>query len=228
MKAVIFDVDGVIVDVRNSYHKAIKETVEFFYGKEISFEEIKRIKYEKVINNDWDVTAEILKKYGIEVNYKKLVDKFTEIYMNYKDKETLLLSPALFYRLNKEGVPLGIVTGRPKEDLLFVFNRFGLGKFFSVTIDEDDIWDKNLRKPHPFPLHLCMEALKVKEAVYIGDSPADFEMVLFYRKIYGRKVKFVHFKRAISLNLSADFSTDNEEELSDFLFQEVYHCQVKE
>jgi len=35
MKAVIFDVDGVIVDVSESYHRTIKETAELFLGREV-------------------------------------------------------------------------------------------------------------------------------------------------------------------------------------------------
>jgi len=221
MKAVIFDVDGVIVDVRESYHYAIKETAEHFLRREVPLEIVKEIKFSKAINNDWDVTYEVIKHYGREVDYEELVDKFTEIYEKLKYREKQLLSRDLFLSLKEAGAPLGIVTGRPKVDLEFVLERFDLGEFFDVTIDEDDIADKNLRKPHPFPLHLCIESLGAQEGIYVGDNNADREMVLYYRKMYGKPMKFVHFKKVVDLDILADFRTDSEEELKSFLLREV-------
>jgi len=221
MKAVIFDVDGVIVDVRESYHRAIKETAEFFLGREVPLELIRSVKFSRAINNDWDVTYEVLRELGGRADYGELVRKFTEIYTKYREREKQLIPSALFAELKRGGVPLGIVTGRPREDLDFVLDRFGLRGFFSVTVDEDDIQDKNLRKPHPFPLHLCMEMLSADEGIYVGDSPADLEMVTDYRRIYAKPVKFVHFRKVVSLKLPADFSTDREEELIAYLLREV-------
>ncbi len=221
MKAVIFDVDGVIVDVRESYHYAIKETAEHFLGREVPLETVKEIKFSKAINNDWDVTYEVIKHYGGEADYEELVEKFTEIYERLKDRERQILSADFFRRLKEAGIPLGIVTGRPKRDLDYVLDRFKIREFFDVTVDEDDIVDKNLRKPHPFPLHLCMESLGAHEGIYVGDNNADYEMVHFYRKIYSKPVKFVHFNKVVDLQIPSDFTTDREEELTNYLLREA-------
>ncbi|RLJ71433.1 HAD superfamily phosphatase [Hydrogenivirga caldilitoris] len=221
MKAIIFDVDGVIVDVRESYHYAIKETAEFFLGQDVPVSVVKEIKFKKAINNDWDVTYEVIKEFGGEVEYSELVEKFTEIYEKLKYREKQLLSVEFFKELKSSGVPLGIVTGRPKGDLEFVLNRFNLRDFFDVTVDEDDVVDKNLRKPHPFPLHMCMESLGADMGIYVGDNNADREMVYFYRKIYGKPMKFVHFKRVVDIEVPADFETQSEEELKSFLLGEA-------
>jgi HAD superfamily phosphatase len=37
--AVIFDVDGVLIDVRPSYHRAIHETFQFYTGKPLEEED---------------------------------------------------------------------------------------------------------------------------------------------------------------------------------------------
>lgn len=219
MRAIIFDVDGVIVDVRESYHVAIKETAEFFLGKEIPLEEVKRIKFSRGINNDWDATQEVIREFGGNVDYGELVKVFTEIYERLKHREKQILSEDFFRVLKEAGLPIGIVTGRPKSDLDYVLSRFGIGDFFDCLVDEDDIPDKSLRKPHPFPLHLCMESLGAEEAFYIGDSAADLEMVNYYRKMYGKPVKFVHFRKVVDVNLPAEFSTEDEKELMDFLLR---------
>jgi HAD superfamily phosphatase len=53
---VIFDVDGVLIDVSKSYHYSIKDTVEFFTGKKANLEELLDIKFTFNINNDWDAS----------------------------------------------------------------------------------------------------------------------------------------------------------------------------
>ena len=221
MRPVIFDVDGVIVDVRESYHIAIKRTAEEFLGKEVPLELVRKIKFSKAINNDWDVTYEVVRTLGGKVDYEKLVERFTEIYENLKHRERQILPKDFFEKLRSKGIPLAVVTGRPKRDLNFVLERFGLSDLFDITVDEDDVVDKNLRKPHPFPLHLCMETLGADSAVYVGDTGADLEMVRSYKKIYGKPVTFVHFKKVVDIDLPADFSTDREDQLMDFLLREA-------
>lgn len=218
MKAVIFDVDGVIVDVRNSYHHAIKETVKHFTGKNISLEFIREFKFSRGINNDWDVSVELIKYLNFEPPpYDELVEVFENYYDQLKDKEELILDKNFFKDLKESGLTLGIVTGRPKRDLEYIFDRFQLWEFFDAIIDDDDVGDINLRKPHPFPLHLCMESLGAQKGVYIGDNNADYEMVKFYRKIYGKPMEFIHFKKVFQESLPADFSTDSKEELKEYL-----------
>jgi len=218
-KAIIFDVDGVIVDVRESYHLAIKETAQHYLGKEVPLDLIKRIKYERAINNDWDVTLEVIRHMGGDADYDELVDVFTQKYERLKVKEKPLLSRDFFLRLREAGPSLGIVTGRPRRDLDWVLERFNIKDLFEVTVDEDDIPDPSLRKPDPYPLKLCMDRLGCEEALYIGDNTADQKMVSSATEKYGISVGFVHFKRVIDLNLEADYVASSEEDLLSFLLQ---------
>ncbi|WP_461831728.1 HAD family hydrolase [Aquifex sp.] len=222
MKAVIFDVDGVIVDVRKSYHYAIKETVKHFTGKDLDIEFIREFKFSRGINNDWDVSVELIKYLGFEPPpYGELVQIFENFYDEFKDKEELILGREFFKELKSFGFPLGVVTGRPKRDLKYLFDRFELWEFFDAIVDDDDVGDINLRKPHPYPLHLCIESIGAEEAIYIGDNNADMEMVRSYRKIYGKPVEFVHFKKVFNEALPADFSTEDPEELKNYLLNRV-------
>ncbi len=221
MKAIIFDVDGVLVDVRESYHLAIKETAEHYLGREVPLDLIKKIKYERAINNDWDVTQAVIEHFGGKADYEELVEVFTQKYDLFKEREKPLLSREFFRRLKEAGTPLGIVTGRPKRDLLWVLERFDIRSFFDCTIDEDDIPDQSLRKPHPYPLRICLERLGAEEAIYVGDNTADQKMVASAVERYGLKAGFVHFNRVVDLTLEADFVTPSEEDLLNFLLQWV-------
>ncbi len=222
MKGIIFDVDGVIIDVRDSYHTAIVETVKHFSGKELSKEYVRRFKYDRAINNDWDVTKELLKELGVEVRYDEIVDTFEEIYKENRDKEKLFLDRSFFETLKEYDVPLGIVTGRPKEALNHAISKFNLEGIFDVIVDEDDIDDPFLRKPNPFPLHMAVELLKLDSFIYIGDTPADGDMVYFYRKMYGKPCKLIHYKEMQNMvDIGADIIAENKEELLNVLLSEV-------
>ncbi|PSP52769.1 TIGR01548 family HAD-type hydrolase [Halobacteriales archaeon QH_7_68_42] len=54
--AVVLDVDGVLVDVADSYRRAIVESVEYVYGDTIEREDIQAFKDAGGFNNDWELT----------------------------------------------------------------------------------------------------------------------------------------------------------------------------
>ena len=54
--AVILDIDGVLVDVADSYRRAIVESVERLHGRTIDRDDVQYFKDAGGFNNDWDVT----------------------------------------------------------------------------------------------------------------------------------------------------------------------------
>jgi len=54
--AVVLDVDGVLVDVADSYRRAIVESVETVYGRTIRKDDIQLFKDAGGFNNDWELT----------------------------------------------------------------------------------------------------------------------------------------------------------------------------
>jgi HAD superfamily phosphatase len=54
--AVVLDVDGVLVDVSDSYRRAIVETIERLYGETIARDTIQALKNAGGFNNDWELT----------------------------------------------------------------------------------------------------------------------------------------------------------------------------
>src|SRR3989338_6914043 len=98
----IFDMDGVLIDVSRSYRKAIEKTVNYYLVKngssnKISQKEVNYLKNQPGFNNDWDTSyrlftmvntgqtsAEILPLTDEESdskNYKKLKDLFQSFYL---------------------------------------------------------------------------------------------------------------------------------------------------
>jgi HAD superfamily phosphatase len=175
--AILFDMDGVLVDVTSSYRRAIQETVRFFSGEEAYLEEIQTLKEKGGYNNDWDLTEAILIGKGKSVPKTEIVEKFQELYHGTKDRvgfiesERWLLSSELLPRL-KARYTLGIVTGRPKEEAMFVLRKFNLEHLFDVIVAMED-YPPERSKPNPYPINLALSRIGKMDAIYIGDSVDD-------------------------------------------------------
>jgi len=176
-KAILFDMDGVLVDVTSSYRKAIQETVAFFAGKKAQLTEIQGFKQKGGYNNDWDLTEAILVARGKTVPKTQIIEKFQEFYIGTKDKrgfienETWLLSPELLNQLHQK-YTLGIVTGRPREEALFVLRKFEVESLFDVLVAMED-YPPEKAKPDPYPINRALRKMGKSEAVYVGDSVDD-------------------------------------------------------
>ena len=162
MRAVLFDMDGVLVDVCRSYRLTIKRTVEY--------------KNRGGFNNDWDLTEAILMDYGIRVEKEKIIDVFQGIYLgqNYDGlikNEKWLLDVGILEDARRS-IKLGIVTGRPEEEAHYILKRFSTEVYFSVLVTMDDV-PLLKAKPDPFGIRLALKLLDCDEAFYVGDSVDD-------------------------------------------------------
>jgi HAD superfamily phosphatase len=192
-KGLIFDVDGVIIDVSHSYHYAIKNTAERFLGRGLDINLVREIKFKKGINNDYLATLEVIKTFGGSASLEEVVEVFDQEYEKLKEMEGLILSRDFFKKLRDLKVPIGILTGRPRRDLKDAFDRFELWEFFDVVVDDDTIEQPSLRKPNPYALNFCMEKMNLDFAVYVGDSLADYQMVEGFKRQYAKRVDYIHF-----------------------------------
>ncbi|GAB6860465.1 TIGR01548 family HAD-type hydrolase [Haloplanus litoreus] len=77
--AVVLDIDGVLVDVADSYRRAIVESVDRVYGRTIDDAGIQRFKDAGGFNNDWELTdAAALYVLAREAGYDGDVATFTD------------------------------------------------------------------------------------------------------------------------------------------------------
>ena len=58
----IFDMDGVIVDVSRSYREAIRQTAGYFLKRNVLMSEVGEIKNKPGMNNDWDAPYSLINK----------------------------------------------------------------------------------------------------------------------------------------------------------------------
>lgn len=79
VEAVVLDIDGVLVDVENSYRRAIIETIEYVYDETIDRDTIQQFKDAGGFNNDWELTDAIglyflARAKGMESSLSEYVD----------------------------------------------------------------------------------------------------------------------------------------------------------
>ena len=95
--ALVFDMDGVLINASNSYRTTIEKTYEKYTGKKAYAKEIQRIKNMGGMNNDWDLTKFLIEREGIHIDYSEITETFQKIYWdNGKgliNNENFLLNP---------------------------------------------------------------------------------------------------------------------------------------
>ena len=175
IKLIIFDIDGVMIDVSQSYRLSIKKTAEFFLGKILDMKEVEDIKNQPGNNDDYDATEAIIMSHGGDFRKQVIIKKFQEYYLGRKLdglllKEKCLLSEAALKKLKK--YKLAVFTGRNKFEAEFVLKRFKILSYFDELLTVENVANK---KPAPEGLLKITSKLKIKpeEAVYVGDSVDD-------------------------------------------------------
>src|SRR5436305_12493537 len=73
--------DGVLVEVSESYREAIRETVRHFTGELVSHDTIQNFKNAGGWNNDWLLSHRLIQDQGKEVPYSKVVEHFNLVFL---------------------------------------------------------------------------------------------------------------------------------------------------
>lgn len=166
-RAVVFDLDGTIVDsvelIVVSFQHAIREVL----GREISREE--SIAYVgRPLREQMTIFS--------PEHADELVDSYREF--NHREHDRMLkLYDGILHLLNgleKAGVKVGLVTSKSRYTTQMAFDLTGIESYFDATICADES-PKN--KPSPDPILACLEELGIPpgDAAYVGDSPADIQ-----------------------------------------------------
>ena len=122
--SVIFDMDGVLVDVTNSYRQAIKKTVETVlgdkYGKNvtITMSDVDAMKRIPGFNNDWDLSYALIKLFAKDVKQNDFIRNTVALDKQTKSSEEYQLIKDIFqsYYL---GYKLFVEIYRRKPPVLF-------------------------------------------------------------------------------------------------------------
>ena len=170
----VFDMDGVLVEVTESYRETIQRTVERFTGKRITREFIQEIKNQGGWNDDWKLSTHLIREAGVQVEYQTVVDYFQSIFHgNGTDglilRERWIAAGGLFDRLAAR-FQLAIFTGRLKWEADVTLRRCAPDLHFDPLIGADDV---EHGKPAPEGLLKIRAATGGRELWYVGDTVDD-------------------------------------------------------
>lgn len=184
IKNIIFDVDGTILDTE----KAVLSSLQLVLKEEGRDYEQNELKFALGIPGD-----AALRKLNI-TEIERVGMKWSKTVLDYSH-EVQIFNGLLevIEQLSKSPFKLGIVTSKTKQEVTDEFDPFGISHHFEEIISASDTIK---HKPHPEPLELCIERLKINkdETIYIGDSIYDLQCaksagVRFALALWGAKSK---------------------------------------
>jgi HAD superfamily phosphatase len=171
----VFDMDGVLVDVSESYRATIVETVHHFTGTTVARELIQDYKNEGGWNNDWLLSQKIILDIsGKDIPYATVVEVFQSYFFGPNNdglvlRERWLPQDGLLDRL-KQSHAISIFTGRLRDEAQFTLNRFVPALQWSMIVGDDDV---KTPKPAPEGLFMIAAAHPGSRLTYLGDTVDD-------------------------------------------------------
>jgi HAD superfamily phosphatase len=171
----IFDVDGVLVDVRGTYWRSALDTVRHLTGKRVTYAELHKWKAKPGNNDDWAMVSSWVTALGKPMNYEEARDAFSKFYWgtpgrpgNVKN-EKHIVSPVQIERWATR-YELNLFTGRTRQEFTYTFARWPATKKFRMVVTMDDV--ANI-KPSPEGLYKILGKRDPATALYLGDNIDD-------------------------------------------------------
>lgn len=172
MKAIIFDLDGTLVDSAPDIHFAGNTLLAEAGSPGVTFDQARSF-----IGHGADVfVTRLLAAVNLpdaEARKPALLARFAEIYQGAVHHTVLYPDVAqVLTALRADGWRLGLCTNKPLHPTKAVLAHFAMTDWFDVTIGGDTL---AVRKPDPAPLLAAMVRMGASRVVYVGDSEVDAE-----------------------------------------------------
>ena len=167
MKAVIFDMDGVIIDSEPIHFEVDMQTMKDL-GCNISREELE--KYVGTTNEY--MIADIKKNYNIRKSVEEIINYKVEMVKNkivQSDLEPIEGIRELLIDLKKKNIPAAIASSSPKDFINIVVSKFKLQEYFKYIVSGEEV---ESGKPAPDVYIETAKKLGIspKECIVVEDS----------------------------------------------------------
>ena len=170
--AVIFDLDGTLIDSAPDIHAAANRVLRSEGLEEQSFAQVRGFVGRGVPH----LIRQLLTAAGHgedDARHARMTERFIA---GYEEAVGLTLPyPGVVEALESlraAGHALGICTNKPEAATRAVLAHLGLLAPFTVIVGGDSL---PVRKPDPAPLHLAVSRLGQQKAIFVGDSEVDAE-----------------------------------------------------
>jgi pyrophosphatase PpaX len=170
IKAVLFDLDGTLVDSSEAIIKAVEKALE---SKGLT---CNRAKVARMIGLPLENIFGVLASNLSEQEIWQLVHEYRKYYMAHHLENTTIHPSAqmVLRKLKAKGFKLGIITTKYREPVMDVLSHFGIAELFDVVVTGYEVIK---HKPAPDIVLEAAKRLRVdpKQCVVVGDSPLDVQ-----------------------------------------------------
>ncbi len=170
----IFDVDGVLVDVKETYWRSGLQTMQALTGKKVKWADFYEWKRKPGNNDDWMMVSRWATALGVPTTYEEARQAFQPFYWGRNGepgnvvREKLLVTPRLIEKWARRR-ELNLFTGRTRQEFTYTFERWPAARCFRTVVTMDDA----KKKPDPQGLRLILDGRRPDAAVYLGDNIDD-------------------------------------------------------
>ncbi|AWM87873.1 phosphoglycolate phosphatase [Microvirga sp. 17 mud 1-3] len=173
LKAIIFDLDGTLVDSARDLQNATNVLLAEQGLRNVSLDEVKAMVGDGVVK----LVERALTATGGDLSrLSALAARFLEIYEADAARYTEAYPgvPETLEGLRDRGLVLAVVTNKPYAATMDILQTLGLHRFFGAVVGGDTLPE---RKPHPAPLLAALERLGVtpEAALMVGDNYHDVQ-----------------------------------------------------
>lgn len=206
IKAIIFDMDGVVVDSERFITKAEQITFRE-YGIELTDEDMQKLKG----TTDDDNILYLRRKFRFSGTKEEIVEKRQKILLDLFEDLTVFPD---FYKILPfiKKYRLALTTSASRKDMNWVFKKLSLDGIFSVIITADDV-KQGKPNPEPYVKTIKMLELQPVECIVIEDTINGIDAA----KAAGAKCVAVEGTFPKEKLAAADFIISNLEELPSLL-----------
>jgi len=171
-KAVLFDLDGTVLDTAVDLGGALNHVLRHF-----GFPEKAESEYRNQASNG--ALGLLTLGFGDQLENYDMAE-LRAMFLSYYEENIALKTcfydgfEQLLTTLNQMNIPWGIVTNKPEYLTLKLLPNYELFEQCGVTVGGDTLPQ---RKPDPAPLIFAAEKLGIKpeHCLYVGDAPRDIE-----------------------------------------------------
>jgi len=165
-KAILFDMDGVLIDSFYAWYHLFNASLNHFGMNQISEEEFKQNVWGGSIERDVKYYFKKQSVSELASYYFSNFSKFTKHSKIFPDTTPVLSE------LSKKNIPIGLVTNTFRKEAELLLRRFGIRNYFKVVVAGDDV---KHGKPEPeMMLKACLEfGVNPKETILVGDTKND-------------------------------------------------------
>ncbi|WP_299639122.1 phosphoglycolate phosphatase [uncultured Ruegeria sp.] len=170
--AVVFDLDGTLVDSLGDLAAAANRTLDDVGHDPLSHDVIKGF----VGNGLPKLVERMIRHCGLPLDRHAELTQLTLKHYNAAVSETTVPYPGIaeaLVALRQMGCALGVCTNKPEAPARHVLEALDLSQYFDVVLGGDSL---STRKPDPKHLFASFDALQVSgPRLFVGDSEVDAE-----------------------------------------------------